>query len=124
MQLGSPFFGLYEALLKSEFGRPRVYQVEFHPDAVKQLKKLGPEFQKRAQKIAGQVHGSPATEHNPHLRPLAPHEMASAGFGTGAKAGYLMKDYRTRMIGFREGDRINVVYVGTREDNVHGRSVR
>lgn len=118
---GSPFYALWSTLQKSE---QRQFSVDIHPSAHKALRKMGPEVQKRVKSILGRVHGSPADELNPHVRPLADHEHMAVGLDPKAKNGYLLKDYRTRLIAVRDGDRLTVHHVETRESGSHTRNRR
>lgn len=81
--------------------------------------KLGPEFQKRARNLMQRIQTLEPGQFDTHVRPLARHEHMAAGLDPAAKNGFLVKDYRTRIIGTRDGDNLTVHYVGTREDGQH-----
>lgn len=119
---GSPFFNVWDALRKALDGRQ--FSVDFHPNAQKTLGKMGSEVQKRVRSIVSRVHGSPADALNAHVRPLADHEHMAVGLDPKQKNGYLLKDYRTRLIAVRNGDNLHVVNVETRESGSHTRNRR
>lgn len=118
----SPFFGLWTDLTKSSGDR---FDVVLSKDAQRHLRKLGPEFQQRAQKVLGRVHGASMADPNPHLSRMNDNQHKQVGLDPKLGVGYTLGDYRVRMMGQLQGDKLTVFYAGTREDSKHtGRSAR
>lgn len=114
---GSPFFALYSDLQKSLDPEDNTFQVEFTDAAHKQLRKMGPEYQKRAKTVASRVHGTAIHNPNPHLDRLEVPQLRAMGGDANSRNQYVMKDYRIRMIASREGNRLIVNDVTTRENS-------
>lgn len=122
--LGSPFHGLYESLYKSWEDSP-VFHVSLDPRAEKQMKKLGPDFQERARKVIGKVHGHPVAAPHPLVTRMNENQHNQTGLDWGRREGYTLGDYRIRMIGKLDGHRMTILHIGTREDSKHtGRTAR
>lgn len=118
----SPFFQLQERLCKSS---GPTFDVVLNDKAHAHMKDLGPEERKRAQKIINRVHGSPISAPNPHVSRMNENQHVQVGLDPRARNGYTLGDYRIRMMGRLDGQKMTVFYVGTREDSKHtGRSRR
>jgi mRNA-degrading endonuclease RelE of RelBE toxin-antitoxin system len=124
IDLASPFYALYETLWKSWETSP-TFEVSFDERAEKMMRKLGPEFQRRAKKVISGVHGQPVAAPNPYLTRMNENQHTQTGLDWQRREGYTLGDYRVRMIGRLDGHRMTILHVGTREDSKHtGRSAR
>lgn len=125
VQLGSPFYALWETIAKSLSGKSDLFHVELDERAQKQLKKLGPEERKRALRVIGKVHGTPVSDPNQHVTRLNESQHKNVGLDPASRSGYTLGDYRIRMMGQLTGNKMRVFDVGTREDSKHtGRTAR
>lgn len=124
VDVGSPFFRLYQALLKS-MGPDQQFHVELDAKAQKLLRKMGPEGQNRVKKIISKVHGTSLTEPNPHVTRMDEPQHVQVGLDPSKRNGYTLGDYRVRMMGVLNGNKMTVFHVGTREESKHtGRTAR
>lgn len=119
----SPFYPLYEALLKA-LGEGQNFEVILDKPARKQWDALGHEWQRRGQKIIDRVHGSPIHQPNPALARLEPAQLRAMGLPHTSRNHFTVGDYRLRMMGELQGNQLRIFDVRTREDSKHSGRTR
>jgi mRNA-degrading endonuclease RelE of RelBE toxin-antitoxin system len=123
VDLNSPFYPLYELLLKS-LGEQPTFEVEFDKAAKKQMDGLGFEGQRRVQKLVDRVHGTPLHQPNPSLTRIEPQQLKAMGLPHTSRNHYTVGDYRLRMMAELQGNKLRIFDVRTREDSKHSGRTR
>lgn len=123
IDVSSPFYALYEELQKAlETGLH--FEVELDKQARKQWDGLGHEWQRRGQKLIDQVHGSPLSRPNAAMARLQPQQLKAMGLPHTSRDHYSLGDYRIRMMGELQGNKLRIFDVRTREDSKHSGRTR